>query len=47
MNVGMEMDGDFDAPPDKHRTCVYRVVQEALTHCARHARAQNVTWGRA
>ena len=23
------MDGDFDALPDKHRTCVYRVVQEA------------------
>ena len=25
--------------PDKHRTCVYRVIQEAMTNCARHARA--------
>ena len=42
MNVDLKMDGDFDALPDKHRTCVYRVVQEALTNCARHAHAQNV-----
>ena len=43
MNVDLTMDGDFDTLPDKHRTCVYRVVQEALTNCARHASAQNVT----
>ena len=42
MNVDLKMDGDFDALPDKHRTCVYRVVQEALTNCVRHAHAQNV-----
>jgi signal transduction histidine kinase len=42
MNVDLEMDGDFDPLPDKHRTCVYRVVQEALTNCVRHAHAQNV-----
>jgi signal transduction histidine kinase len=36
------MDGDFDALSDKHRTCVYRVVQEAMTNCARHARAQSI-----
>ena len=35
-----QMDGDFDALPDKHRTCVYRVVQEAMTNCVRHAEAQ-------
>jgi signal transduction histidine kinase len=40
MNVDLEMDGDFDALPDKHRTCVYRVVQEAMTNCVRHAHAQ-------
>ena len=43
MNVDLTMDGDLDTLPDKHRTCVYRVVQEALTNCARHASAQNVT----
>ena len=42
MNVDLKMDADFDAQPDKHRTCVYRVVQEVLTNCARHAHAQNV-----
>ncbi len=42
MNVDLKMEGDFDALSDKHRTCVYRVVQEALTNCARHAHAENV-----
>jgi signal transduction histidine kinase len=28
--------------PDTHRTCVYRVVQEALTNCARHAEAHHI-----
>jgi signal transduction histidine kinase len=28
--------------PDEHKTCIYRVVQEALTNCARHARATTV-----
>ena len=45
MNVDLKMDGDFDPLPDKHRTCVYRVVQEALTNCVRHAHAQNVKIG--
>jgi signal transduction histidine kinase len=42
INVELTMDGDFDALPDKHRTCVYRVVQEAMTNCARHAHARNI-----
>jgi signal transduction histidine kinase len=42
IDVDLKMDGDFDPLPDKHRTCVYRVVQEALTNCVRHAHAQNV-----
>jgi signal transduction histidine kinase len=45
INVELEMNGDFDALPDKHRTCVYRVVQEALTNCARHAHSSNIRIG--
>ncbi len=26
--------------PDEHKTCVYRVVQEALRNCARHSKAR-------
>jgi signal transduction histidine kinase len=28
--------------PDDYRTCIYRVVQEALNNCARHAKAKAV-----
>jgi signal transduction histidine kinase len=42
INVELRMEGVFDRLPDKHRTCVYRVVQEAMTNCARHARAHNI-----
>src|SRR6266436_1271017 len=28
--------------PDEHKTCIYRVVQEALHNCARHAQAHSV-----
>lgn len=28
--------------PDSHRTCLYRVVQEALTNCARHSEAKSI-----
>jgi signal transduction histidine kinase len=34
--------GNVDRLAEPHRTCVYRVVQEALTNCARHARASRV-----
>lgn len=42
LNVDLKMDGDFDALSDKHRTCLYRVVQEATTNAVRHARAANI-----
>jgi signal transduction histidine kinase len=42
ITVDLRMDGDFDALTDKHRTCVFRVVQEAMTNCARHAQAKKI-----
>jgi signal transduction histidine kinase len=41
-NAELETSGDLSMLPDKYRTCVYRIVQEALTNCARHARARHV-----
>ncbi len=40
--VSVELDGRLEGLPEPHRTCVYRVVQEALTNCARHARANEI-----
>src|SRR5262245_24651660 len=34
--------GPLDVLTEPQRTCIYRVVQEALTNCARHANAKNV-----
>ena len=42
ISVDLRMTGDFDRLPESHRTCVYRVVQEALTNCVRHADARRV-----
>jgi signal transduction histidine kinase len=42
VTVDLKIVGDVNELPDKHRTCVYRVVQEALTNCARHAEAKHV-----
>lgn len=36
------VDGTLDDLPEAYRTCLYRVVQEALTNCAKHAKAKNV-----
>jgi signal transduction histidine kinase len=40
--VDMCLDGELADLPDVHRTCIYRVVQEALTNCARHAAAKSI-----
>ncbi len=41
--VALHISDGLDALGDQHRTCVYRVVQEALTNCVRHARATAIS----
>jgi signal transduction histidine kinase len=38
--VELRHDGFLDDLPETHRTCLYRVIQEALTNCARHSGAK-------
>jgi signal transduction histidine kinase len=40
--IDLALTGDIDTLPDQYRTCIYRVVQEALTNCARHAYARRI-----
>jgi signal transduction histidine kinase len=42
IDANLQTLGDLDALPDKHRTCAYRVVQEATTNCVRHADARKI-----
>jgi signal transduction histidine kinase len=42
MAVTVDAEGVADDLPEEHRTCIYRVVQEALNNCARHASAHSV-----
>jgi len=40
--VNVQIEGLPASLPERHRTCVYRLVQEALTNCARHAKARSI-----
>ncbi len=42
LRIDVAADGVPDELPDELKTCVYRVVQEALHNCSRHAEARNV-----
>ncbi len=42
MMVHVAADELGDELPEDYRTCIYRVVQEALTNCARHSQAGEV-----
>lgn len=37
MEITADIDPSLDTLPDAHRTCLYRVVQEALTNATRHS----------
>jgi signal transduction histidine kinase len=41
-NVVVCADDAIDSLPDEHRTCIYRVVQEAVNNAVRHANARTV-----
>lgn len=42
IDVDLVIGGPLDQLDEQRRTCTYRVVQEALTNCARHAGASQV-----
>ena len=41
-SVNMEISGEVNDLPENHRICLFRIVQEALTNCARHANASSL-----
>jgi signal transduction histidine kinase len=40
--VELKTDGSLEGIPEEIRTCIYRIVQESLTNCARHSKAKTV-----
>jgi signal transduction histidine kinase len=42
LNVRVTADEASDSLPDEHKTCIYRLAQEALSNAARHASARNI-----
>jgi len=42
IRVSLNDDGSADTLPEPHKISLYRIVQEALTNCARHSEARSV-----
>lgn len=42
LKIAVSADDDTDNLPEEHKTCVYRLVQEALNNSARHGNARSV-----
>lgn len=42
MRVAVTAEEAFDELPDTHKTCIFRLVQEALQNCSRHSHASTV-----
>ncbi len=42
LNLVLSVDENADDLPDEHKTCIYRLVQEAVNNSARHANARTV-----
>jgi signal transduction histidine kinase len=42
ISVSLTLDQSFDALPDNYRTALFRIVQEALTNCAKHSNASAI-----
>lgn len=42
LNVRVTADEGADNLPDEHKTCIYRLAQEALSNAARHGNARNI-----
>jgi signal transduction histidine kinase len=40
--VNLRMPESTESLPESHSTCIYRIVQEALTNCAKHSCAKNI-----
>lgn len=41
--VTVQMEGTMEQVPAGHGVCLYRVVQEVLTNCAKHAQAKHIS----